>query len=29
MKALKAVLTGLGPKPGAFVIDTAAATPLF
>jgi uracil-DNA glycosylase len=29
VKALKAFLAGLGPKPGAFVIDTAAATPLF
>jgi uracil-DNA glycosylase len=29
VKALKAVLTELGPKRGPFVIDTAAATPLF
>ncbi len=29
VKALKAVLLGLGPKQGALVIDTAAATPLF
>jgi uracil-DNA glycosylase len=29
VKALKAHLTGLGPKPGSFVIDTAAPTPLF
>jgi len=29
VKALKAVLTDLGPKQGSLVIDTAAATPLF
>ena len=29
VKTLKAYLTGLGPKPAVFVIDTAAATPLF
>lgn len=29
VKALKAVLTELGPKQGPLVIDTAAATPLF
>lgn len=29
MKSLKAVLADLGPKRGALVIDTAAATPLF
>jgi len=29
VKALKAVLTELGPKRGPLVIDTAAATPLF
>ena len=29
MRMLKAVLDELGPKPGAFVVDTAAPTPLF
>ncbi len=29
MRGLKAVLEELGPKPGAFHVDTAAPTPLF
>ena len=29
MRMLKTVLEELGPKPGAFVVDTAAPTPLF